>query len=569
MPAIDVNSRVEPGTLEIFPLLPRWDFTSIETIRTDVRGGRRTAGAAGPAGPADRRGRGGADGRPDVRVRWYRPRTPTVRPLPCLVWLHGGGYIMGNLDENDGRLDRMVVELGCAVVSVDWRLAPEHPYPAGLDDAETVWTRVGEDAAALGVDPARLVVGGASAGAGLAAALCLRLRDLGRSQPALQLLVYPMLDDREVTASIRAIGRTPATPACGASGPSDWPGRPISGRSPVPTTSRRRRRRRAPRTSAAWPPRSSGSATSTRTSTRTPTTPSACPVPACRRSCTSTPGSSTPASAPRRAPPGWPQFLRDIYPAPSARRLRAARAARPPRPAVPAAGGASAPGHPLGGGARAAWGAGRGRAASYPPGVPPVQDRAPQSGTQTLARGLNALLAVVESSTGLTVQELARVLDVHRSIAYRILQTLADYGFVHAGRDGRYHAGARLAALSHSYLPGLRASAQPVMQELADRMGASVALFVNEGEAAVAIQMAVPMTVGHHIAFRQGERAPLDRGAAAYALRAALPPPAPGDPEPVLRVRELGYAYSHDEVEAGAHAIAAPIRGVHPHACLR
>ncbi|SEP05590.1 IclR family transcriptional regulator [Trujillonella endophytica] len=199
--------------------------------------------------------------------------------------------------------------------------------------------------------------------------------------------------------------------------------------------------------------------------------------------------------------------------------------------------------------------------------MPPAQERSPQSGTQTLARGLNALLAVVESPTGMTVQDLARTLDVHRSIAYRILQTLADYGFVHAGRDGRYHAGARLAALSHSYLPGLRSAALPVMQELADRVGASVALFVVEGESAVAIEMAWPMAAGHHIAFRQGERAPLDRGAAAYALRSALPAD-PADPEPVVRVREAGFAYSQSEVEAGAHAVAAPIRGVHPRACL-
>jgi DNA-binding IclR family transcriptional regulator len=211
--------------------------------------------------------------------------------------------------------------------------------------------------------------------------------------------------------------------------------------------------------------------------------------------------------------------------------------------------------------------AGVARPRSYPPDVPPAPDRSPQSGTQTLARGLNALLAVVESPTGMTVQELARVLDVHRSIAYRILQTLADYGFVHSGRDGRYHAGARLAALSHSYLPGLRATALPVMQELADRVGASVALFVVEGESAVAVEMAVPIAAGHHIAFRQGERAPLDRGAAAYALRAALPPDR-DDPEPVQRVREVGFAYSQSEVEAGAHAVAAPIRGVHPRACL-
>ena len=105
------------------------------------------------------------------------------------------------------------------------------------------------------------------------------------------------------------------------------------------------------------------------------------------------------------------------------------------------------------------------------------------------------------------------------------------------------------------------------MQELADRVGASVALFVVEGDAAVAIEMVVPVAAGRHIAFHQGERAPLERGAAAYALAAVLPP-APEDPEPVRRVREVGYAYSQSEVEAGAHAAAAPIPGVHPRACL-
>jgi triacylglycerol lipase len=203
MPAVDVASRVEPGTAAVLDRLTRWDLTSIETIR------RSYAAAGAPPAPPDPRVQrcdeviSGPDGRPDVRVRWYRPAGRTG-PLPCLVWLHGGGYIMGTLDENDGRLDRMVAELGCAVVSVDWRLAPEHPYPEGLDDAETVWRRVRDDPAAFGVDPARLAVGGASAGAGLAAALCLRLRQAGQPQPRLQLLIYPMLDDRELTPSIRA-----------------------------------------------------------------------------------------------------------------------------------------------------------------------------------------------------------------------------------------------------------------------------------------------------------------------------------------------------------------------------
>ncbi|OHV32521.1 alpha/beta hydrolase [Parafrankia colletiae] len=208
MSAIEVNRRVEPGTVALLGRLARWDLTSIATIR------RSYTAVGPPPAPSDPRVRRtdevipGLDGRPDVRVRWYRPATDDADAgvaLPFLLWLHGGAYIMGNLDENDDRLDRMVVELGCAVVSVDWRLAPEHPYPAGLEDAETVWRRVSANPAGYGVDPSRLVLGGASAGAGLAAGLCLRLRDLGIPQPALQLLIYPMLDDRELTPSIRAL----------------------------------------------------------------------------------------------------------------------------------------------------------------------------------------------------------------------------------------------------------------------------------------------------------------------------------------------------------------------------
>ncbi|WP_194903819.1 alpha/beta hydrolase [Catenulispora rubra] len=205
MPAIDQFRRVEPATLAAFDRLPRWDPSSIATLRASY-----AAVSARPVPPDPRVQRSdavipGCDGRPDVAVRWYRPVDAGAgEALPCLVWLHGGAYVMGNLAENDDRLDRMVIELGCTVVSVDWRLAPEHPYPDGLDDAETVWRRVAKDPAAFGVDAERMVVGGASAGGGLAAALCLRLRDAGVPQPRLQLLVYPMLDDRELTASIRA-----------------------------------------------------------------------------------------------------------------------------------------------------------------------------------------------------------------------------------------------------------------------------------------------------------------------------------------------------------------------------
>ncbi|MFG1921977.1 alpha/beta hydrolase [Cryptosporangium sp. NPDC048952] len=195
---MDIISRIEPGTRAVLDRLARWDTTDVETLRASYRAVRP---AHVPPHPGVERRDGVVAG---VRVRWYRP-TDANGALPGLVYFHGGAYVMGTLDENDDRLDLMAAELGCAIVSVDWRLAPEHPYPAGLDDAETVWRQVSGDPVAHGVDGERLVVGGASAGAGLAAALCLRINGRSVPQPALQLLIYAMLDDREVTASIRAL----------------------------------------------------------------------------------------------------------------------------------------------------------------------------------------------------------------------------------------------------------------------------------------------------------------------------------------------------------------------------
>jgi DNA-binding IclR family transcriptional regulator len=189
-----------------------------------------------------------------------------------------------------------------------------------------------------------------------------------------------------------------------------------------------------------------------------------------------------------------------------------------------------------------------------------------QVGSQTLARGLRALLAVVDSPNGLTVQEVAAHLDVHRSIAYRLLQTLGEFGFV-AQSSGSYLPGSRLAGLSRSYLPALRQNAVPVMRELADRLGCTVSLFVTEGADAVSIELVDPLTVSHHLAFRAGMRTPLDRGAAGYALMASGSPQ-PDEPAVVATAREQGYATSAGEVESGAFAIAAPIPHVHPRACL-
>lgn len=137
---------------------------------------------------------------PDVTVRVYRPKDDTA-VLPCVYAIHGGGYVMGSYDMEDLRFDSWCASLGIAGVSVEYRLAPENPYPAPLEDcyAGLRWTY--ENAAVLGIDAATIGICGTSAGGGLAAGLALLCRDRGELNPAFQMLVYPMLDDRQVTPS--------------------------------------------------------------------------------------------------------------------------------------------------------------------------------------------------------------------------------------------------------------------------------------------------------------------------------------------------------------------------------
>lgn len=130
-----------------------------------------------------------------VRVRLHRaPDAPAKDP--ALLWIHGGGYVIGSAAQDDDVCRRFARELGVTVAAVDYRLAPEYPYPTPLEDCYGALRWLVD---LPGVDPARVAVAGASAGGGLAAALALLARDRAEVNLAAQLLVYPMVDDRSAT----------------------------------------------------------------------------------------------------------------------------------------------------------------------------------------------------------------------------------------------------------------------------------------------------------------------------------------------------------------------------------
>ncbi len=129
-----------------------------------------------------------------VAVRGYRPdNLSPEHPAPCVVYLHGGGWVVGDLDSHDFVTAALAVDLNAVVIAVNYRLAPEHPFPAGFDDCLTVWRALQIQAQRLDIDPNRSAIAGDSAGGNLAAAVCLALRDAGEQQPVGQVLVYPGL----------------------------------------------------------------------------------------------------------------------------------------------------------------------------------------------------------------------------------------------------------------------------------------------------------------------------------------------------------------------------------------
>jgi DNA-binding IclR family transcriptional regulator len=180
-------------------------------------------------------------------------------------------------------------------------------------------------------------------------------------------------------------------------------------------------------------------------------------------------------------------------------------------------------------------------------------------GSQTLARGLSALQLVASSPTGMTVAQVADDIGVHRTIAYRLLSTLASFRFVAKGEDGRYRSAAALAVLGASFDNNIRTLAVPTLRSLADELGTTVSLLVAEGDQQVAVAVIVPTNVYYQLSFHEGSRHPLDRGAAGIALLASMPP-RPGERELVGDTRQRGWVITHGEIEPNTYGLAVPVR---------
>ncbi|MDR3512074.1 MAG: alpha/beta hydrolase [Caulobacteraceae bacterium] len=137
-----------------------------------------------------------------IGARLYTPKAAPT-PGPVLVYYHGGGWVIGDLETHDGLCRQLASASGVRVLSVDYRLAPENPFPAAYEDAVAAADWAFDHAAEVGFDPARIGLGGDSAGGNLAAAAAIALRDAGRWSPAFQLLFYPVTQVDRTTNSLR------------------------------------------------------------------------------------------------------------------------------------------------------------------------------------------------------------------------------------------------------------------------------------------------------------------------------------------------------------------------------
>ncbi|MGI5258383.1 alpha/beta hydrolase [Streptomyces angustmyceticus] len=204
-----MSYRYDADLVEAVPNFGVFDLTDPQATRAKLKAASAKKPAPDTTGVevTDREVPGPEDN-PQVRVRIYRPAGVTEE-LPVILNIHGGGFVIGRIEVDDAACLDIARRVGAVVVSVGYRLAPEHPYPAALNDCYAVLEWLAKSAPELGGDAARIAVHGTSAGGGLAAALTLLSRDRGGPEIAFQYLDLPELDDRLDNESMRRFTDTP------------------------------------------------------------------------------------------------------------------------------------------------------------------------------------------------------------------------------------------------------------------------------------------------------------------------------------------------------------------------
>lgn len=208
-----MSYAIDPELVPWLDMLPKVALTDYESLvaardqRSELNHLMPTYEPTNPVDVRDTTVPGPSDA-PDVPVRIYSPANRT-EALPGLVYIHGGGFVLGDLDMFHAHVLKLADELGIVIVSVDYRLAPEHPFPAPVEDCYAALQWVAAKADELGIDPKRLGIGGESAGGGLSAGTALLARDRGGPELCFQYLGIPELDDRLGTESMRDYVDTP------------------------------------------------------------------------------------------------------------------------------------------------------------------------------------------------------------------------------------------------------------------------------------------------------------------------------------------------------------------------
>ncbi len=205
---MNANRLYDPVVEELAAALPRFDVSDALRARATLNEYREAQAAQGIERPTDERVEEiertipGPEGAPDVLIRIYMPKD-RKGPGAGFVNFHGGGFILGDLEMEHPRCLIMAAEGGAVSVGVDYRLAPENPFPAGVEDCYAALRWVVDNAADLKIDSSKIAIGGASAGGNLTAAVALMARDRGGPDVAFQMLFCPVIDDRCETPSMK------------------------------------------------------------------------------------------------------------------------------------------------------------------------------------------------------------------------------------------------------------------------------------------------------------------------------------------------------------------------------